>query len=312
MAEINFPTSPSIGQIYNFNGRSWIWNGLGWAAYALPASVGPTGPTGPTGSTGPASTVPGPTGATVIGPTGPTGATGAPSTVTGPTGPTGASITGPTGATGAASNVTGPTGPTGASVTGPTGAAGSSITGPTGPTGLSITGPTGATGATGSALTGPTGPTGSQGSQGNPGVTGPTGSPGACFASGTVLTFQQSAAPLNWTKVTTYNDVGMRIVSGCIGSKTGTAYSTVFSQTSVGATAITVCQMPSHSHSWTYNGCGNTVAGGGCKDIPSSCQGSLSFASVAGTVGNAGGSQAHSHTVSLNLAYIDLILARKN
>ena len=312
MAEINFPPSPSIGQIYNFNGRSWIWNGLGWAAYALPASVGPTGPTGPTGSTGPTSTVPGPTGATGIGPTGPTGATGAPSTVTGPTGPTGASITGPTGATGAASNVTGPTGPTGASVTGPTGATGASTTGPTGPTGLSITGPTGATGATGSALTGPTGPTGSQGSQGNPGVTGPTGSPGACFASGTVLTFQQSAAPLNWTKVTTYNDVGMRIVSGCIGSKTGTAYSTVFSQTSVGGTAISVCQMPSHTHSLSCTNVGGILTCGGTGAFQNCGILQISSTRIGGSLGNTGGSQAHSHTVSLNLAYIDLILARKN
>jgi len=208
--------------------------------------------------------------------------------------------------------VTGPTGPTGASVTGPTGATGASTTGPTGPTGLSITGPTGATGATGSALTGPTGPTGSQGSQGNPGVTGPTGSPGACFASGTVLTFQQSAAPLNWTKVTTYNDVGIRIVSGCIGSKTGTAYSTVFSQTSVGATAITVCQMPSHTHSWSYQG--GSVIRGGCNSpfAINSCLENSSTSGICGSNGNTGGSQAHSHTVSLNLAYIDLILARKN
>jgi hypothetical protein len=27
---INFPTSPSTGQTYSFNGTIWIWNGVGW------------------------------------------------------------------------------------------------------------------------------------------------------------------------------------------------------------------------------------------------------------------------------------------
>lgn len=96
---INFPTSPTVGQIYNFSQRSWIWNGEGWQAAPGPLTAGATGPTGPTGA----------------GPTGPTGGIG----------PTGAGATGPTGADG-------PTGPTGAGATGPTGPTG---IGPTGPTG---------------------------------------------------------------------------------------------------------------------------------------------------------------------------------
>ena len=27
---VNFPTSPSVGQTYSFNGTIWIWNGVGW------------------------------------------------------------------------------------------------------------------------------------------------------------------------------------------------------------------------------------------------------------------------------------------
>lgn len=27
---VNFPTSPSTGQTYSFNGTIWIWNGVGW------------------------------------------------------------------------------------------------------------------------------------------------------------------------------------------------------------------------------------------------------------------------------------------
>ncbi len=30
MAVINFPSSPTVGQSYTFNGRTWTWNGQGW------------------------------------------------------------------------------------------------------------------------------------------------------------------------------------------------------------------------------------------------------------------------------------------
>jgi len=100
---INFPSSPTIGQVFNGGGRTWTWDGVAWVP--SPLMTGATGPTGPTGAQG----IAGPTGPTgvqgAIGPTGPTGAQGIQG-VAGPTGPTG--LTGPTGPTGA----TGPTGPT--------------------------------------------------------------------------------------------------------------------------------------------------------------------------------------------------------
>ncbi len=175
---INFPTSPTVGQNYTYNSRTWQWNGEGWQAVPGPVIVGPTGatggtgPTGPTGASGSAGSA-GPTGPTGdAGTAGPTGPTGAASTVAGPTGPTGANgVNGPTGPTGADSTVAGPTGPTGSSgPTGPTGANGN--TGPTGPTGA--TGPTGTSGTNG-----PTGPTGAAGTAGYTrtafSLTGPTG-----------------------------------------------------------------------------------------------------------------------------------------
>jgi hypothetical protein len=100
MAAIDFPASPTNGQVFSPGDHTWVFSSATGVvgAWKLEAQtvVGPTGPTGPTGA---ASTVTGPTGYT-----GYTGYTGAASTVTGPTGPAGA--TGPTGATGA----TGPTG----------------------------------------------------------------------------------------------------------------------------------------------------------------------------------------------------------
>jgi hypothetical protein len=80
----------NLNGIFAWNvGDIAIYSGTVWNKIASGATVGPTGPAGPTGPTGAASTVTGPTGASVTGPTGPAGAA---STVTGPTGPTGPTI----------------------------------------------------------------------------------------------------------------------------------------------------------------------------------------------------------------------------
>jgi len=72
MSETNWPTSPTLGQVYTSpSGTSWEWNGYAWDVLtSLP--TGPTGPTGATGATGP-SGLTGPQG--VTGPTGPLDAT---------------------------------------------------------------------------------------------------------------------------------------------------------------------------------------------------------------------------------------------
>jgi hypothetical protein len=74
---LDFPDSPSVGDLYTFNAQTYVWNGTVWRLVRTSA-VGPTGPTGPVGPE-----------STVLGPTGPTGSTGPASNVTGPTGPTG-------------------------------------------------------------------------------------------------------------------------------------------------------------------------------------------------------------------------------
>ena len=162
MTAIDFPNSPSLGQIYIVSGKAWRWSGEVWDLVGS-ISQGPIGPTGP--------------GSTVPGPTGPRGSIGFQG-VTGPTGAagldgSGISILGQVAniaalpSTGNSATdaylveseneiyvwdvadsewfslgpLTGPTGPTG-----PTGARGadSSVQGPTGPTG-----PTGSTGPAG-------------------------------------------------------------------------------------------------------------------------------------------------------------------
>ena len=82
---LDFPTSPTLNEIYTFGGRSWQWNGTAWDVYST-GTAGATGATGPQGNTG----ATGPTGATGSqGPQGNTGATGSqgPQGNTGATGP---------------------------------------------------------------------------------------------------------------------------------------------------------------------------------------------------------------------------------
>lgn len=68
---IDYPSNPSVGQTYNFNGRSWLWDGYAWSLTSV-GIIGATGSTGPIGATG-ATGLQGSTG-----PQGSTGATGVP------------------------------------------------------------------------------------------------------------------------------------------------------------------------------------------------------------------------------------------
>lgn len=83
---IDFPSNPSLNQIYTNGLQTYQWNGTVWRLVRTSA-VGPTGPTGPAGLDSTAIGATGPTGP--IGATGPTGPQGEASTVTGPTGATG-------------------------------------------------------------------------------------------------------------------------------------------------------------------------------------------------------------------------------
>jgi hypothetical protein len=150
--------------------------------------------------------------------------------------------------------------------------------------------------------------------------------PGAEFSSGTRMTFNQTAAPTGWTKDTSTDNAGFRLVSGSVSSGGSVDFTTAFaSQTptitvnsvigSAGATTLSTPQIPSHTHSYNDNG----TNGGG---IP---KGFLVATGPTGaTTGAEGGGGSHTHPFSfssgsatssaINLAvkYVDLIIAQKN
>lgn len=78
------------------------------------------------------------------------------------------------------------------------------------------------------------------------------------FPSGTKMLFQQTAAPVGWTKDTTNDDKALRIVSGSAGSG-GTLSLTSFASQSIGGTSLTTAQIPSHTHTGSGNTGDNNV-----------------------------------------------------
>ena len=111
------------------------------------------------------------------------------------------------------------------------------------------------------------------------------------FPSGTLMLFQQTAAPLYWTKQVTHNDKSLRVVTGAASSGGSNAFSAALNSSRVvGNTTITVPTMPSHNHavggagaSPIYGTSGSGGIGGG---------GSFGF-SGAFSINNTGGDGAH-------------------
>lgn len=134
----------------------------------------------------------------------------------------------------------------------------------------------------------------------------------ASVPAGAITNFVNAAAPTGWTKVTTYNDYALRIVSGT-GAGTGgsVAFTTAFASQAVsgtsGATTLDISQIPSHSHSMPVL---NSQGGSGISCGYSTVAGSPSTNATGG-----GGSHTHSFSgTAINLAvnYVDSILCQKN
>lgn len=124
----------------------------------------------------------------------------------------------------------------------------------------------------------------------------------APFEAGTLMLFQQSTAPRGWTKQTTHNDKALRVVSGAASFGGTNAFSTVMAQTKVGGTALTIAQIPPHTHS-VASTVNDTLQPGGANVLKPS--GSMNS-------GSTGGGDAHDHTVMFSIQYVDLIIARKD
>ncbi len=205
----NFPQSPTLNQVYSFNGNTWRWNGRYWQAETVSELAGSTGATGAAGATG----------------------------ATGPTG-LGFSIAKTYSSVALLTADTAPTGITAGQfaiidngnyntdsensrlylwngtsyqyVTDLSGAQG--IVGPQGATGAGATGATGLTGATGSA--GTSGSPGTAGADGATGATGPQGATGPAGTTANVAVYDEGN--LVASSLTGINFVGAGITANVV------------------------------------------------------------------------------------------------
>lgn len=131
--------------------------------------------------------------------------------------------------------------------------------------------------------------------------------------SGTVSLFVQTSAPTGWTKSTAHNDKALRVVSGTAGSGGTTGFTSALGTPAVGgsvsATTLSTSQMPSHNHS------GAAVGSSSFGPYPGTNSSALWFSSS--LTGNTGGGGSHTHSLSgatatINVAYVDVIIATKN
>ena len=148
--------------------------------------------------------------------------------------------------------------------------------------------------------------------------------------SGSKMLFQQTTAPVGWTKDTTHNNKALRIVSGTVGTGGNVGFSTAFASQNVGDTTLSINQIPSHTHA--INNVGNHghtlyMRYGGFNGnwdtnrASASANGHSAFntnGAIAGAgaatinAGNAGNGGSHNHSMDLTVQYVDFIIATKD
>jgi hypothetical protein len=124
------------------------------------------------------------------------------------------------------------------------------------------------------------------------------------FVAGTVMLFNQTAAPVGWTKLLVDNDKALRLTTGAAGVGGTVAFETAFAPGAgvTGSHVLTVAEIPPHSHSYLGVVAGGPTSGGG------------GFFGLIVETGQTGGGAGHTHTNStdLDVQFVDVILASKD
>lgn len=149
---------------------------------------------------------------------------------------------------------------------------------------------------------------------------------------GSTMMFMQTAAPTGWTKLTTDNDTGIRVVSGTASSGGTVAFSSLFSTLTptgttspatigaVGSTTLSTPQIGTHSHTASHQGAGPVLIAEYGTPTSRLRDGRLTNS------GTQGSGTSHTHPspgesvgtsfvgtgLDFNIKYVDVILATKN
>ena len=149
------------------------------------------------------------------------------------------------------------------------------------------------------------------------------------LASGTLMLFQQTAAPTGWTKQVTHNDKALRIVSGTAGDGGTDAFSVTFDAAKATEDyTLLIADIPLHNHTGTTGSAGahshdvtnlkvNTELGGSEKANAVNASGSTDWSTDEAADHNhvipaEGGNGAHAHDITMDLQYVDVIIASKD
>jgi hypothetical protein len=147
---------------------------------------------------------------------------------------------------------------------------------------------------------------------------------------GTKMLFQQTTAPTGWTKDTTHNNKALRVVTGTAGSGGVNAFTTALNSNVTSSSAgshshtitvnnhtLTSAQIPAHSHgiraATGVSGPGayalvysaDTATGSGATALDGGSGGAHNHGASSESTG------AHTHTLNMNVQYVDLIIATR-
>lgn len=127
---------------------------------------------------------------------------------------------------------------------------------------------------------------------------------GGSFPATTRMIFQQTAAPIGWTKDTTsVNERALRVVSGTASAGGSVNFTTAF------ASSRATSSEASHTHSGTTLTAGTIT---GTSTLGPGGQPAVSNPHTHAITGNTGAGSSHSHTSNLAVLYLDVIIAVKD
>lgn len=173
---------------------------------------------------------------------------------------------------------------------------------------------------------------------------------GSSIPSGTVMLFQQTAAPTGFTKITTHNNKALRVVNGSVttggtnsftdalNASNNTSSTSVSISGSTASTSLSAAQMPSHTHyianrdnnfptqlssnpNFTVTANSNGGAGNNDYIMFASNNNSSNLAGKTSAAGSGSGhthgrgslaGASHNHNLNLDIEYVDIILASKD
>ena len=122
------------------------------------------------------------------------------------------------------------------------------------------------------------------------------------FETGVKTLFYQATAPLGWTQDTKHDDTLLRVVSGAGGGKGGNKGFVANPLDVTGNHKLTVAEIPAHTHDIGFKQFSSSGYAAGASMVTTGVQNTKST----------GGGGNHSHPITFNPKYIDLIVCTKD